>query len=205
MRSSSDCCHCESLSFIIIRIVEIVLTFPKINDFDFFVCHEEKVGRFHISVTYSFALQERTCGNQATVHWNKLSLGPKHVCFLPLSVKHFKVSILVHQLSDYANFKSAISSLSKKVSIVLYYIGMVLHFSQLLGLLFELIEFIKTFSLDFFESIELSSGEMHSLINFSVLLSRAKYLKFLEIWFPEHQLFLLSYNWFSNFSSYHIT
>ena len=58
---------------------------------------------------------------------------------------------------------------------------MILNFSKLLGLLLELIEFIKTFGLDFFEGIELAGGQVDSLIDFSIFLTRAKDLEFFEI------------------------
>ena len=63
LRSSSDGGHSEGLSLIIIGVIEIIFALSKINYFHFFVGHEEEVGRFHISVADSFALQERTSGD----------------------------------------------------------------------------------------------------------------------------------------------
>ena len=71
---------------------------------------------------------------------------------------------------------------------------MILNFSKLLGLFLELIEFVKTFGLDFFECVKLAGGQVDSLVDFSIFLARAKDLKFFEIRFPEHLIFLLSYN-----------
>ena len=112
LRSSSDGGHRKSLFFVIIRVIEIVLTFPKVDDFDFFVAHEEKVGRFHISMTDTFALEKRASTYKTAVHCYKFSLGPKHVSFLPFAIKGFKIGIFIHELGDNTYFEGIVAGLA---------------------------------------------------------------------------------------------
>jgi len=63
---------------------------------------------------------------------------------------------------------------------------MVLYFSELLGLLFELVELIEGFCLYFFEGIELACWYVDCLIYFGVLFAGAKNLQLLEVGLSEH-------------------
>lgn len=58
---------------------------------------------------------------------------------------------------------------------------MVLHFHELHSLFLVLIEFIKVFGLNLFESVELAGGDVDCLINLGVLLAGSQHLEPFEI------------------------
>jgi hypothetical protein len=89
---SSDSGHCKSLFLIIVGIVEVVFTLTEVNYFGFIILQEKQVGWFDVSMTYSFALQERTGRNKTAVHGGELRLCPKHVRLLSFAIKGLKIS-----------------------------------------------------------------------------------------------------------------
>ena len=68
MRCSSDGSHGKCLSILIIGIIEIVLAFSKVDEFEFVVGEEEDIGRFDISVADSLRLKKGTGGDHARIH-----------------------------------------------------------------------------------------------------------------------------------------
>lgn len=66
--SSSDGSHGKGLLFVVVGVIEVVFALSKVNDFDLIVGHDEEVGWFDVTMTYSFALKERAGGDQTAVH-----------------------------------------------------------------------------------------------------------------------------------------
>lgn len=58
LRSSPDGRHGKSFLVLIVRVVEVVLAFSKVNNLHLVIGHEEEVGGLDVTVTDAFALQK---------------------------------------------------------------------------------------------------------------------------------------------------
>jgi hypothetical protein len=154
LRCSSDCGHGKSLSVFISGIVEVIFALAKIDEFKLIFFRDKNICRLDISVTDSFTLQKRTCGNERGIKPYKLILCPEKILFLSLSVEILQIHISIHVFSDNAELVRVVLCFAKVVTVGADDVGMVLNFHKLYCLLLVLIKLIEVLGLHLLQSVD---------------------------------------------------
>ena len=75
--STSDRCHRKSFPILVIRVIEIIFAFTKVDELKLVIGEQKNISWLDISMTDPLGLQEGAGRNHAAVHGDQFSLSPK--------------------------------------------------------------------------------------------------------------------------------